>query len=95
MEFYAQNNKKRPIRLSEKTRIFAYESLNRRYGLETLETNSVCVDDVLDFVSELLHKRAREIEKNEPYAMRTVDELDKAAYEVWDLINYVSELEEE
>ena len=53
------------------------------------------IDDVLDFVSELLHRRAREIEKNEPYATRTVDELDKAAHEVWDLIDYVSELEEE
>ena len=53
------------------------------------------IDDVLDFVSELLHKRAREIEKIEPYATRTVDELDKAAHEVWDLIDYVSELEEE
>ena len=52
------------------------------------------IDDVLDFVSELLHKRAREIEKNEPYATHTVELLDKAAYEVWDLIDYVSELEE-
>ena len=52
------------------------------------------IDDVLDFVSDLLNQRAREIEKNEPYAMRTVEFLDKAAYEVWDLINYVSELEE-
>ena len=51
--------------------------------------------DVLDFVSELLHQRAREIEKNEPYAMREVEFLDKAAYEVWDLIDYISELEEE
>ena len=53
------------------------------------------IDDVLDFVSELLNRRAREIEENEPYAMRVVEFLDKAAYEVWDLINYVSELEEE
>ena len=52
-------------------------------------------DDVLDFVSELLHIRAREIEKNEPSAWRTVDFLDKAAYEVWELIDYISELEEE
>ena len=53
------------------------------------------IDDVLDFVSELLHKRAREIEKNEPSAWKTIDFLDKAAYEVWDLIDYISELEEE
>ena len=52
-------------------------------------------DDILDFVSELLHRRAREIEKTEPYATREIDFLDKAAYEVWELIDYISELEEE
>lgn len=51
-------------------------------------------EDVLDFVSELIHRRAREIEKDEPSAWRTVDFLDKAAHEVWELIEYVSELEE-
>ena len=53
------------------------------------------MDDVLDFVSELLHKRAREIETNEPYAVRTINDLDNAAHEVWDLLDYISELEEE
>lgn len=53
------------------------------------------IDNVLDFVSELLNKRAREIEKDEPYATKTVEFLDKAAYEVWDLIDYISELEED
>lgn len=53
------------------------------------------IDDILDFVSELLHRRARELEKNEPYATREIEFLDKAAYEVWDLIDYISELEEE
>jgi hypothetical protein len=52
------------------------------------------IDEVLDFVSELLNRRAREIEEKEPYATRVIDSLDKAAYEVWDLIDYVSELEE-
>lgn len=50
--------------------------------------------EVLDFVSELLYIRAREIEKDEPYATRTIDFLDKAAHEVWELIEYVSEMEE-
>lgn len=53
------------------------------------------IDNVLDFVSDLLNKRARELEKEEPYATRVIDLLDKAAYEVWDLIDYISELEEE
>ena len=52
-------------------------------------------EDVIDFVSELLHRRAREIERDEPSAWRTVDFLDKAAHEVWELIDYISELEEE
>ena len=66
-----------------------FKELKTKYGIDD------DVDDILDFVSELLNKRAREIEKNEPYAMRTVEFLDKAAYEVWDLIDYVSEMEEE
>lgn len=53
------------------------------------------VGEVLDFVSELLYRRARELEKEEPYAVRTIDFLDKAAHEVWELIDYISELEEE
>ncbi len=52
------------------------------------------IDDVLDFISELLHRKARELEKTDPYATREIDFLDKAAYEVWDLINYISELED-
>ena len=52
-------------------------------------------EDVIDFVSELLHRRAREIERDEPSAWRTVDFLDNAAHEVWELIDYISELEEE
>ena len=51
--------------------------------------------DVIDFVSELLHIRAREIEKEEPYATNTIDFLDKAAHEVWELIEYISEFKEE
>lgn len=49
MEFYAQNGHKRPIRLSLATRKFAHDSLNRRYGLDTLKTNSVSLDEVPDF----------------------------------------------
>lgn len=49
MEFYAQNKKHRPIRLSYKTRKFAYDSLNKKYGLDTLKTHSVTLDDIPDF----------------------------------------------
>lgn len=53
------------------------------------------IDEMLEFVSELLHRQAREIEKAEPYATRTINDIDRAACEVYDLIDYVSELEEE
>lgn len=66
-----------------------FNELRKKYGIYD------DIDDVLDFVSELLHIRAREIERDEPSAWRTVEFLDKAAHEVWELIDYVSELEEE
>ncbi len=46
MEFYAQNGMTRPIRLCEETRKFAYDSLNRKYGLETMKTRVVTMDNV-------------------------------------------------
>ena len=52
MDFYSQNGKQRPIRLSEETRRFAYESLNRKYGLDTLRVMAVPLDSVENF-SEL------------------------------------------
>lgn len=48
MEFFAVNGK-RPIRLSEPTRVFAYESLNHKYGLEAWQTPGVAMDDYPDF----------------------------------------------
>lgn len=53
------------------------------------------LDDVFSFVADLLYIRAKEIEKAEPYAHRTIDSIMSAEREVDDLINYVSELEEE
>ena len=53
------------------------------------------LDDVFDFVSELLYLRKKELEKSEPYAVRSINALETAECEVYDLIDYVSELEEE
>lgn len=53
------------------------------------------LDDVFDFVSDLLYHRRKELEETEPYAVRTMNALENAEYEVYDLIDYVSELEEE
>jgi hypothetical protein len=52
------------------------------------------LDDLLDFVSELLFLRRKELEKHEPYAVRSINALENAEHEVYDLIDYISELEE-
>ncbi len=49
MNIYAQNKKIRPKRLSEQTFQFAWESLNRKYGLDTLKTKAVVLDDIENF----------------------------------------------
>ena len=49
MKFYTQNNIERPSRLSESTRKFAYDSLNRKYGLDTLENMGVILDGIDNF----------------------------------------------
>ncbi len=50
MQFFAVNGK-RPVRLSEQTRQFAFESLNHRYGKETCATPAVAMDDVEGFAA--------------------------------------------
>lgn len=52
------------------------------------------LDDVIDFVAELLYMRRKELEDDEAYATRTIDMLFNAEREVYDLIDYISELEE-
>lgn len=51
MEFYTPTKTKRPVRLSEETRKFAYESLNFKYGLDTIKTPSISVDCVENYDS--------------------------------------------
>ena len=48
MEFFAVNGK-RPIRLSDETRKFAFDSLNHKYGLETWSTPAVSMDNYKGF----------------------------------------------
>ena len=49
MKFYTANGLERPVRLSDSTRFFAYESLNHKYGLDTRKTDSVILDDIENF----------------------------------------------
>lgn len=46
MEFYTQNGRVRPVRLCDETRKFAHDSLNRKYGLDTLRVDSVELDNI-------------------------------------------------
>ena len=51
MEFYTSNGNVRPIRLSDATRKFAHDSMNRKYGLDTLNMMALSLDDVEGFDS--------------------------------------------
>ena len=48
MNFFAVNGK-RPVRMSEETRKFAFDSLNHKYGKNTWETPAVSMDDYEGF----------------------------------------------
>lgn len=49
MKFYTANGLKRPIRLCDSTRLFAYESLGGKYGIDTRKTDSVIMDNVKNY----------------------------------------------
>ncbi len=49
MNIYTQNKQIRTRRLSAQTFQFAYESLNRKYGLDTLKTEAIILDDIENF----------------------------------------------
>ncbi len=49
MEFYTTFSAKRPVRLSEETRVFAYESLNHKYGLDTIQTPNISLNHIENY----------------------------------------------
>ena len=53
------------------------------------------LDDVLNFVADLLYWRRRELEQNESYATNTIQRLQRAEEEVADLTYYVEEIMQE
>lgn len=53
------------------------------------------LDDAIQFVQDLLEFKAKELEKNEPYATNTIRRLKDAAHEVWELQEYVEDAREE
>lgn len=67
-----------------------FNELMKTYGIVSSE-----LEDIFAFVTDLLYCRAKELEHDEPYASRSIDILYSASREVDDLIDYISELEEE
>lgn len=66
-----------------------FNELKKKYGIYD------DVEAIFEFVSDVLHLRKKETEENEPYAIRSIHAMETAEHEVYDLIDYVSELEEE
>ncbi|MBE6617641.1 MAG: hypothetical protein E7627_06870 [Ruminococcaceae bacterium] len=83
MEFYTQNGRVRPVRLCDETRKFAHDSLNRKYGLDTLRVDSVELDNLagLDEMSLLEKYDAAilNIAKNAPIRICDGEKLSGAA----------------
>lgn len=65
------------------------KELMNQHGILSYE-----LDDVIDFVAELLYLRRQELEDTNASTTRTIDMLFNAEREVYDLIDYISELEE-
>ena len=67
-----------------------FEKIKKKYMIFDCD-----IDDVLSFVEVLLHYQAKEIEEKEPYAWRTVQEIENAAHHVWNLQDYIGEVTED
>lgn len=56
---------------------------------EIMSKHLICSEDealeAIEFVQELLEAQANETREKYPYATRSIDNLNKAAYEVFDL----------
>ena len=53
------------------------------------------LEDVIEFVNDLLYARRCEIEKEEPYATITIKRIQIAEEETWDLLCYINEIMED
>lgn len=53
------------------------------------------IDDAISFIAELLEHQAEEMKVNEPYATRSIRDIENAANIVWNLQDYVGDITEE
>ena len=83
MLFYTQNGKERPVRLCESTRQFAYDSLSRKYGKDTLKVESVPLEHIEGIAYwtqiEQYDRIIREIAENAPIRICDGEKLSGAA----------------
>ncbi|MBQ7322601.1 MAG: hypothetical protein IJW99_10935 [Clostridia bacterium] len=83
MNFYTPNGGERPIRLSASTRAFAHDSLGRKYGLDTLKTDAIPLDDIENFSAltkvEKYDLAIRKIAENAPIRLCEGERLSGAA----------------
>ena len=81
--FYTPKGFRRPVRLSEETRRFAYESLGHKYGLDTRKTDAIVLDDEPGFESlspyEKYDLAVRRIAENAPVRICEGEKLSCAA----------------
>lgn len=66
------------------------KELQRRHCILDCE-----VEDILNFVNELLETKADELEADEPTAWNTIQHIRTTAYEVFELREYISTIIEE
>jgi hypothetical protein len=66
-----------------------FKEIMKRNGILSCE-----VEDVIYFVQELLEFQADELAENEPYATNSINRLEEAAKEVYDLLYYLEDVME-
>lgn len=66
-----------------------FKEIMKRNGILACE-----VEDAICFVRDLLEFQADEVRENEPYAIKGIERLERAAREVYDLLYYLEDVME-
>ena len=63
------------------------DTLMKKYNILAFE-----LDDIFNFVDDLLYEEAKELEQTEPTAWRTIERLKDAAHEVFEMGQTIAEM---
>ena len=66
-----------------------FKEIMRRHCIVDCE-----VEDVIYFIQDLLEFQADETKENEPYATKSIQRIEDAAREVYDLLDYLEDVME-